>query len=114
MEARPRELVPGERSSGGTPERRSLGELLADAVVFLLSLPIRLYRLILSPLVGQVCRFHPSCSSYALGALHAHGPLKGSWLTVKRLARCQPFNPGGLDPVPPPKGRRARRLGLPE
>lgn len=117
MEATPHELEPGERSADvlkKAPVRRSLWELMEDALVFLLAAPIRLYRLVLSPAVGQVCRFHPSCSRYALGALHAHGPFKGSWLTVKRLARCQPFHPGGIDPVPPPRGRRARRLGVPE
>lgn len=87
-------------------------DAVSDSVVYLLCIPIRLYRLLLSPLVGQVCRFHPSCSRYALGALHAHGALKGSWLTAWRICRCHPFNPGGLDPVPPPSGRRAARMGF--
>jgi putative membrane protein insertion efficiency factor len=67
----------------------------------LLSLPIRLYRAVLAPALPKACRFHPSCSSYALEALEAHGALKGSWLTLRRLARCHPLHPGGLDPVPP-------------
>lgn len=83
---------------------RGAGRLLAMA----LSLPIRLYRVTLSPLLGNVCRFHPSCSAYALGALEAHGPFKGLYLTARRLSRCHPFHPGGLDPVPPPRGELAR------
>lgn len=70
---------------------------------FLLSLPIRLYRLTLSPLLPRACRFYPSCSAYALVALQKHGALKGCALTVRRLCRCHPYNDGGLDPVPEPK-----------
>ncbi len=62
---------------------------------------IRLYQLTLSPLLGPNCRFYPSCSSYALDALAQHGALRGSWLAIKRVGRCHPWNPGGLDPVPP-------------
>lgn len=70
-------------------------------LAFLLSLPIRLYRRLLSPLLPPgICRFHPSCSVYALEALGRHGGLKGSWLTLRRLLKCQPFHPGGPDPVP--------------
>ena len=74
-------------------------------LTFLLSLPIHLYRWILSPLLPRACRFHPSCSVYALGALHEHGPFRGLLLALRRLGRCNPFNPGGLDPVPPRPGR---------
>jgi uncharacterized protein len=70
-------------------------------LVMLLQLPIRLYRALLSPLLPPLCRFHPSCSQYALSALEQHGPFYGSYLTVRRLSRCHPFHPGGLDPVPP-------------
>lgn len=70
-------------------------------LAFLLSLPIRLYRRLLSPLLPPgICRFHPSCSVYALEALRRHGGLKGAWLTLRRLLKCQPFHPGGFDPVP--------------
>ena len=70
-------------------------------LAFLLSLPIRLYRAVLSPLLPPgTCRFHPTCLAYALEALRKHGGLKGTWLTVRRLARCHPFHPGGVDPVP--------------
>jgi putative membrane protein insertion efficiency factor len=66
----------------------------------LLLLLVRAYRLLVSPLLPPSCRFHPSCSAYALGALERHGALRGSWLTARRLARCHPFHPGGIDPVP--------------
>ena len=61
---------------------------------------IRLYQLLLSPFLGNQCRFHPSCSHYALEAVQRFGALRGSWLAMKRLGRCQPFHPGGFDPVP--------------
>ena len=70
-------------------------------LTWLLALPIRIYRALLSPLLPRSCRFEPSCSRYALGALEAHGPLQGLALTARRLARCHPFHPGGVDPVPP-------------
>jgi putative membrane protein insertion efficiency factor len=66
----------------------------------LLALLIRGYQRLLSPLLPPSCRFHPSCSQYALEAIDRHGALKGSWLAVRRLARCHPFNAGGFDPVP--------------
>jgi putative membrane protein insertion efficiency factor len=62
--------------------------------------PIAGYRRFISPLLGPRCRFYPSCSQYALEALRVHGAARGLWLTVCRLARCHPFNPGGYDPVP--------------
>ena len=69
-------------------------------LAWLLALPIRFYKRFLSPLLPPACRFHPSCSSYALQALHKHGALRGIRLIVWRLLRCQPFHPGGFDPVP--------------
>jgi uncharacterized protein len=66
----------------------------------LLMLPIVGYRRFVSPMLGERCRFAPSCSEYALGALAEHGAARGLWLAVARLARCHPFNPGGYDPVP--------------
>jgi uncharacterized protein len=66
-----------------------------------LLLPIRFYRRFVSPALPPSCRFHPSCSAYAVEALTVHGPLRGGWLTIRRLGRCGPWHPGGLDPVPP-------------
>jgi len=65
---------------------------------------IRLYQRYLSPLLGPRCRYYPSCSQYALEALEAHGLRRGSWLALKRIARCHPLHPGGFDPVPPRHG----------
>ena len=73
-------------------------------LVALLSAPIRAYRAAISPLMPHVCRFTPSCSVYALEALKLHGPLKGSWLALRRLSRCHPITwlggSSGFDPVP--------------
>lgn len=61
---------------------------------------IRLYKLTLSPLLPSSCRFTPSCSMYAYQAIEKYGALKGGWMAIKRIGRCNPFNPGGYDPVP--------------
>lgn len=61
---------------------------------------VRGYQVALSPLLPSTCRFMPSCSAYAVEAIERHGALHGSWLTVRRLARCHPFCVGGYDPVP--------------
>ncbi|WP_220443910.1 membrane protein insertion efficiency factor YidD [Pararhodobacter zhoushanensis] len=67
---------------------------------WIVSLPVRAYRLLLSPWVGHGCRFQPTCSAYAMEALQRHGALRGTWLTTKRIARCQPWGGHGYDPVP--------------
>lgn len=61
---------------------------------------IRLYRYVLSPFIGQHCRFTPTCSEYAIEAIELHGAIKGSWFALRRLSRCHPFCAGGVDPVP--------------
>ena len=61
---------------------------------------LRCYRYAVSPMLGQRCRFHPSCSEYALEAVQRHGSARGSWLAVRRLWRCHPWHGGGFDPVP--------------
>lgn len=66
----------------------------------LLSGLVRVYQLTISPVLPPSCRFTPSCSAYARVALERHGAVRGSWLALKRLARCHPWNPGGVDPVP--------------
>ena len=68
---------------------------------------LKAYRALISPLYGQVCRYHPSCSAYALGAVTEHGSVRGSWLAVRRLSRCHPWAAGGYDPVPPRAGTSA-------
>ena len=72
--------------------------------IAIIAAPIRAYRALLSPLLPNVCRFTPSCSVYALEALHRHGPVRGLWLTIRRLARCHPITwlggSSGFDPVP--------------
>jgi putative membrane protein insertion efficiency factor len=80
-------------------------EFLRRALVAVLSAPIHVYRYCLSPILPRSCRFEPSCSAYALEALSRHGPVRGSWLTVRRLLRCHPITwlggRSGFDPVPP-------------
>jgi putative membrane protein insertion efficiency factor len=66
----------------------------------LVSLLVVAYRYSVSPLLGPRCRFHPSCSAYALEALERHGTVRGGCLVLKRIVRCHPWRPGGYDPVP--------------
>ncbi|HKC42761.1 MAG TPA: membrane protein insertion efficiency factor YidD [Burkholderiales bacterium] len=61
---------------------------------------VRAYRYAVSPMLGQHCRFHPSCSAYAAEAIERHGAARGVWLAMKRIARCHPWHAGGYDPVP--------------
>ncbi|MBL8445771.1 MAG: membrane protein insertion efficiency factor YidD [Zoogloeaceae bacterium] len=63
---------------------------------------IGFYRYAISPLMGRNCRFHPTCSEYAVEAVEQHGAMRGGWLALKRVGRCHPFHPGGYDPVPEP------------
>jgi uncharacterized protein len=81
---------------------------MKQVAAFLLRLPqgvliglVKGYRLLLSPSLGSACRFEPSCSAYSLQALQQHGAAVGSYLTLRRLARCHPWCDGGMDPVPP-------------
>lgn len=67
---------------------------------------IRLYQRFVSPLRPPTCRFYPSCSAYAVESLQRFGPLKGGWLAARRLGRCHPWTPGGVDPVPMTWGER--------
>ncbi len=66
----------------------------------ILVLIIRAYQYLISPLLGQHCRFYPTCSNYAQTAVERHGVIRGSWLAVRRLSRCHPWNAGGVDFVP--------------
>lgn len=74
----------------------------------LLALPVRAYRLLLSPWLGHGCRFQPTCSAYALEALARHGALRGAWLAVRRIGRCHPWGGEGFDPVPDARPRTPR------
>lgn len=81
---------------------------MINALSRLLAWPMRalvqLYRLTISPLLGNNCRFHPSCSAYALEALRDHGAFRGTWLALHRIGRCHPWGGSGYDPVPPEAG----------
>lgn len=77
-----------------------LSRLLGGVLIGL----IRVYQYVISPLLGPRCRFWPSCSSYAIDAVRLHGPLVGGWLALKRILKCHPWHPGGVDPVPPRRG----------
>lgn len=80
----------------------ALGRLLAWPLLVL----VGLYRLLISPWLGVNCRFEPSCSAYALEALRSHGAFRGSWLAVRRIARCHPWGGSGYDPVPAAREER--------
>nr|WP_321507925.1 membrane protein insertion efficiency factor YidD [uncultured Celeribacter sp.] len=70
-------------------------------LAYLISLPVRAYRLTFSPWIGYNCRYQPTCSAYAMEALEKHGAIKGTYLTIRRLGRCHPLGGSGYDPVPP-------------
>lgn len=84
---------------------RTAGRVLERAAAAFLLFGIHAYRAILSPLMGGLCRFMPSCSRYAEAAIRAHGPWRGAWLAARRLLRCRPFGGRGYDPVPEPPAR---------
>lgn len=89
--------VPGSRfKTAAAWLGRAIWNLPRDILILLLLS----YRKLISPLYGQVCRFFPSCSAYALEAVTVHGAVQGSWLAARRLSRCHPWNSGGVDHVP--------------
>ena len=78
----------------------NLGSRERGVLATVLILGLGAYRRWISPMLGENCRFYPSCSLYAAEAVELHGALRGSWLAVRRLSRCHPFHSGGMDPVP--------------
>lgn len=93
-----------ETDSANRPPAAGRGSWLAR----LLILPIRGYQLFISPVLPPTCRYYPTCSAYAVEALRVHGAVRGTWLAIRRIARCHPWHWSGYDPVPP---RGARRSG---
>lgn len=69
-------------------------------LAYLVSLPVRAYRVVFSPWVGHSCRYQPTCSAYAMEALEKHGALRGTYLMIRRILRCHPFGGSGIDNVP--------------
>ena len=97
------ETAPSFARAASTTGSRSAGRIISGAgltIRFLLLLMIRFYIVLLSPFMGGACKFHPSCSNYALEAISRRGAKRGFVLVVKRLGRCRPFTKGGFDPVP--------------
>ena len=76
----------------------ALCHAIRSAVAFGLVLPVRVYQVVIGPMLPKVCRFYPSCSEYFILAVHKHGPVKGGCKGVWRICRCNPFNRGGFDP----------------
>jgi putative membrane protein insertion efficiency factor len=81
-------------AAGGPPDRLTWPVRIALVLV-------RAYQLLLSPFAGGACRFTPTCSAYAIDALTSHGVRRGGWLALRRVAKCNPLGPSGIDPVPP-------------
>ena len=77
----------------------SIRAYIRKCLGFVLIVLVELYKILLSPVLPQACRFYPTCSVYAVGAIKKHGPFRGTYLAVKRILRCNPFCEGGHDPV---------------
>lgn len=94
--------MPAQSRSSSASSHRAAADrpAVAAGVVAAMVWVIRLYRIVLRPLAPPSCRFAPSCSAYAVGAIERHGPFRGAWLAIARIARCHPWHPGGHDPVP--------------
>lgn len=93
----------------GHPPRATPAPRAMTPAARIVALPVRAYRLLLSPWIGHGCRFQPTCSVYALEALERHGALRGTALMLRRIGRCHPWGGSGYDPVPPARHERAGR-----
>jgi putative membrane protein insertion efficiency factor len=82
-----------------------LSAIVCGILIFI----VRVYKVLISPLIGPCCRFEPTCSVYCIEALRTYGFFKGMWLTACRLCRCRPFGPSGYDPVPPVVEKRKKQ-----
>ncbi|EMI41511.1 membrane protein insertion efficiency factor YidD [Rhodopirellula sp. SWK7] len=87
-----------EKPNDSKPDRWAPLRWISAAFTFALVGVIRGYQIFISPLLGPNCRFTPTCSAYAIGAIRKHGPIRGTWAAIKRISRCHPWNPGGYDP----------------
>lgn len=74
--------------------------IIRKGLIYILIFPVKIYQWIISPLIGPSCRYTPTCSAYTIEALKKHGPLKGFWLSLKRILSCNPWGGSGYDPVP--------------
>jgi uncharacterized protein len=88
-----------------------VGHWAGRAGAWVLLVPILAYRRLISPMLPASCRYYPSCAAYAEESLRVHGPVRGSWLAVRRLARCHPWTPGGVDHVPAKDSRTSTLTG---
>ncbi len=79
---------------------KKIVDLIKKGLVFILIIPVKLYQWTISPLIGPSCRYTPTCSAYTIEALKKHGPIKGLWLSIKRIVSCNPWGGHGHDPVP--------------
>lgn len=76
---------------------------MRKVIVTIMLVPVKFYQMCISPMLPPACRYTPTCSQYAVEALTVHGPIRGSWLAIKRILRCHPWGGSGYDPVPPKK-----------
>ncbi|WP_297518552.1 membrane protein insertion efficiency factor YidD [Flavobacterium sp.] len=86
-----------------TGQHLSCKRMVKKIIVAPLLIIIRFYQVAISPFMPATCRFHPTCSNYCMEALRTHGPIKGTWLGLKRILSCHPWGKSGYDPVPPKK-----------
>ncbi|MGH3550681.1 MAG: membrane protein insertion efficiency factor YidD [Pseudonocardiaceae bacterium] len=101
-------LPPGAQPAVSRDSTQACGRtVVTGPVVRVLVVILRFYRRWISPALPPTCRFSPSCSAYAIEALTVHGLLRGSWWTLRRLRRCGPWHPGGVDPVPQARSPRS-------